>query len=500
MGVEGRRSPSSSPEYKPTQRQAKSTPSVEIYRPPAARRAANNCSQTSGTQIQTQQSTTDSPSVKNVRQRRPDRAVYVPRHRRSLEIEEKKPQNSKAPLATPISALNEDSNTNNNSKLQDVCCAQRNIGDSSSSSQLSDGLNVEIEDSRENLKNIASSDSEITFDAQSNAKPIEKENAPTSVKEKETSSDHNENSADISLEPFVESKEQLKSTQETAKENQSAENLNCSDITDCESKADEQDQTSNVLVISDVTKNQSNQFDQVSPVHAIPPEKKAKKIERQKSKPVPPPSPPIKINRDECDWDSLFDDNGDCLDPTLIDELTSAVGEVVIEQPKNDYKAYSKQVEVSSDEFAHVVEIYNFPSEFKTSDLAAVFSSFKNGGFELKWVDDTHCLGVFSSPLVAAEVLASNHPFVKTRPLSQATALSKTKARRSAEFLQPYRNRPETCSALAKRLVTGALGVRLATASQEREREKNILREAKEKKRLANKQREDAWEGIIPTK
>lgn len=72
----------------------------------------------------------------------------------------------------------------------------------------------------------------------------------------------------------------------------------------------------------------------------------------------------------------------------------------MIEQPKNDYKAYTKHIEVSSDEFAHVVEIYNFPSEFKTSDLAAVFSPFKNGGFELKWVDDTHCLGVFSSPLV----------------------------------------------------------------------------------------------------
>lgn len=72
---------------------------------------------------------------------------------------------------------------------------------------------------------------------------------------------------------------------------------------------------------------------------------------------------------------------------------------MMIEQPKNNYKAYSKQVEVSSDEFAHIVEIYNFPSEFKTSDLAAVFSSF-TGSFELKWVDDTHCLGVFRSPLV----------------------------------------------------------------------------------------------------
>lgn len=78
-------------------------------------------------------------------------------------------------------------------------------------------------------------------------------------------------------------------------------------------------------------------------------------------------------------------------------------------------------------------------------------------------------------------MLASNHPFVKTRPLSEASALSKTKARKSAEFLQPYRNRPETCAALARRLVTGALGVKLATARQEREHEKNVLREAKGK-------------------
>jgi hypothetical protein len=80
--------------------------------------------------------------------------------------------------------------------------------------------------------------------------------------------------------------------------------------------------------------------------------------------------------------------------------LTSSVGEVIIEKPKCNYKAYAHSTEILSDEFAHVVEIYNFPPEFKSSDLAAIFSSFKNGGFELKWVDDTHCLGVFSSPLV----------------------------------------------------------------------------------------------------
>jgi len=80
-----------------------------------------------------------------------------------------------------------------------------------------------------------------------------------------------------------------------------------------------------VLIISDIVEKKSKkQAEQTSPSllrGLIPSERKAKKIERQKSKPATPPSPPLKINRDECDWDSLFDDNGDCLDPTLIEEV-----------------------------------------------------------------------------------------------------------------------------------------------------------------------------------
>lgn len=34
----------------------------------------------------------------------------------------------------------------------------------------------------------------------------------------------------------------------------------------------------------------------------------------------------------------MFDDNGDCLDPKLMDELTASVGKVSIEKPKSDYK------------------------------------------------------------------------------------------------------------------------------------------------------------------
>ncbi|KAL6446040.1 hypothetical protein ACFW04_001005 [Cataglyphis niger] len=507
-GMEGQHSPSS-PECKQLQRQAKSVPTVEIYRPPAARKASN--SQISGAQTQLQSNNTDSSSVKNIRQKRPDRAVYIPRHRRSLE--DRRSRNSQVSSASHTT-LNGDANTNNNSRLQDTCCIRQSTSsDSNLDNRIFESHDMKIEDGhfpREN--SVVTLDSRIIPDTQDSTeythKLLEelKEDVQTLLKERETVAvdNPNENSANVSKSSDkVEINDELiKTTQATVKENRTlVQHLDCNNTIDNENRQlIGQNIVSDILIISDNMRKKSERSEQVSPILVIPPEKKVKKIERQKSKPVPPPSPPMKINRDECDWDSLFDDNGDCLDPTLIEELTSAIGEVTIEQPKNDYKAYSKQVEVSSDEFAHVVEIYNFPSEFKTSDLAAVFSSFKNGGFELKWVDDTHCLGVFSSPLVAAEVLASNHPFVKTRPLSEATALSKMKARRTAEFLQPYRNRPETCAALARRLVTGALGVKLATARQEREHEKNILREAKEKRRLANKQREDVWEGIIPAK
>lgn len=44
------------------------------------------------------------------------------------------------------------------------------------------------------------------------------------------------------------------------------------------------------------------------------------------------------INPETDDWESMFDSNGDCLDPKLLSELTASVGQVTIETPKCDYK------------------------------------------------------------------------------------------------------------------------------------------------------------------
>lgn len=82
----------------------------------------------------------------------------------------------------------------------------------------------------------------------------------------------------------------------------------------------------------------------------------------------------------------------------MVEELTTAVGKVAIETPKSNYKAYQANVDLlSGEEYPHVLECSNFPSEFSTQDLMLLFAQYKESGFEIKWVDDTHCLVVFSS-------------------------------------------------------------------------------------------------------
>lgn len=99
------------------------------------------------------------------------------------------------------------------------------------------------------------------------------------------------------------------------------------------------------------------------------------------------------------------------------------------------------------------------------------------------------------SAVTTRDALGIKHTMVKIRPLSQATRAAKAKARACAEFLQPAKERPETSAALARRLVISALGVRSRQSKTEREAELRKLQEARERKRLEAKQREDIWEG-----
>ncbi|KAG1656560.1 Coiled-coil domain-containing protein R3HCC1L [Nymphon striatum] len=194
---------------------------------------------------------------------------------------------------------------------------------------------------------------------------------------------------------------------------------------------------------------------------------------------------------------SISSNPNDSVIPSNV-SLNNKLGNVKLKSSKINYLSFTPpETDMSSEEFQHVLELYDFPPEIKTQDLIASLSQFKSEGFDIKWVDDTHALAVFPSPLAASSALSMKHALIKSRPLSEAILKSKQKARHCSEFLLPYKLRPKTSAALARRMVTGALGLRVNVPSAKREEEQRQLKEAKEKKKLIAKQKQDIWEGNI---
>ncbi|XP_072342204.1 uncharacterized protein [Scyliorhinus torazame] len=149
----------------------------------------------------------------------------------------------------------------------------------------------------------------------------------------------------------------------------------------------------------------------------------------------------------------------------LLKELAACLGQLTIgvEHPQCDYSTYqSEEDHITCLEFGHIIEIYDFSPQLSTEDIQQAFSSFQKAGFRIKWVDSTHALGIFSCPDSASQALSVTHSQLKTRPLSQATKQSKLKVARTSEFLQPVKERAQTNTVIAKRLVFRALGLQMS--------------------------------------
>ncbi|KAG8453545.1 hypothetical protein GDO86_000250 [Hymenochirus boettgeri] len=129
----------------------------------------------------------------------------------------------------------------------------------------------------------------------------------------------------------------------------------------------------------------------------------------------------------------------------------------------------------------HILEISQFPTHFKNEDFMEAFDSYRQDGFDIKWVDSSHVLAVFSSSKSAWRCLKSNTSGLKVRPLSQATRASKVKARRYSDFLQPSGPRPQTSALTAKRLVMNALGLRVNQSKSQYKAELAKLKQEKMK-------------------
>ncbi|XP_056427165.1 golgin subfamily A member 6-like protein 24 isoform X2 [Hyla sarda] len=113
----------------------------------------------------------------------------------------------------------------------------------------------------------------------------------------------------------------------------------------------------------------------------------------------------------------------------LLTEINSHVCEkdVHIQPLRGDFSEFS-DVQVDRGRFGHVIEVYGFSSELSAEDLMEPFKEYRNRGFRLQWVDQSHALGIFSSPEDAYAASSQMHPAMKFRPLSQGSRQSKFRA------------------------------------------------------------------------
>ncbi|KAH0623141.1 hypothetical protein JD844_031139 [Phrynosoma platyrhinos] len=159
--------------------------------------------------------------------------------------------------------------------------------------------------------------------------------------------------------------------------------------------------------------------------------------------------------------DSVLED--DC-GAELLQEITNylTIKDISIEKIQFDYSSYG-EAQINEGDFGHVLEIYDFSPLLKTEHLLEVFAEFQESGFKLQWVDDTHALGIFSSLAAASQALEQSYAFLKVRPLIHGTRQSKIKALQRPKLLQLAKERPVTDTAVARRLVTRALGLQRKT-------------------------------------
>ncbi|XP_006884969.1 PREDICTED: R3H and coiled-coil domain-containing protein 1 [Elephantulus edwardii] len=140
----------------------------------------------------------------------------------------------------------------------------------------------------------------------------------------------------------------------------------------------------------------------------------------------------------------------------IIDNLTEK--EIEVERIYMDTSSFIEELPGEKD-FGHVVEIYDFEPALKTEDLLTTFSEFQEKGFKIQWVDDTHALGIFPCLTSAAEALSKDFAKLKIRPLTQGSKQAKLKALQRPKLLQLSKERPQTNTAVARRLVARALGL-----------------------------------------
>ncbi|KAG0250438.1 R3H and coiled-coil domain-containing protein 1 [Mortierella polycephala] len=138
--------------------------------------------------------------------------------------------------------------------------------------------------------------------------------------------------------------------------------------------------------------------------------------------------------------------------------------------------------EVANDDM-YILELYGFSASIKTMHLTDMFAPYENrsGGFRIKWIDDTKALVIFESAAVARQAYIANltSQIAKIKPY---TGADKDTIRNAGKPSSGAYNgvRPAKTDSVARRLVQGALGLRVRRTPEQIAEEKALVQAAKE--------------------
>ncbi|KHN85911.1 R3H and coiled-coil domain-containing protein 1-like, partial [Toxocara canis] len=171
--------------------------------------------------------------------------------------------------------------------------------------------------------------------------------------------------------------------------------------------------------------------------------------------------------------------------------IKSAMEKVNLGKPKIDYFIPPPPTLIpwNDRELPHVLEIHALPSRITLDNVKDELAKFDCADVTFQKVNDSSYLINFSSLNAALKALMEARQghasaWLHLRRLSDASFEAQEVARKYASLLVPHKPRPRTTAMVARRLVEGALGVRVPVSREQRNAERQILNEAREQKKV----------------
>ncbi|XP_065166494.1 coiled-coil domain-containing protein R3HCC1L isoform X2 [Atheta coriaria] len=195
---------------------------------------------------------------------------------------------------------------------------------------------------------------------------------------------------------------------------------------------------------------------------------------------------PIKLVQVD-QWEDLVNSDEE---PSSPDGTVQKNKAVITKYDDDDHEEYEN---LNNDQLEHIVEIYDFPSTFKTPDIMQIYNEMDQESMYIKWLTETRALLVLGSAMQAKRALGIENPFIKSRPAALGSHMALEAVRTSK--LRPAMKRPQTSMQAARRMITTALGAKSTVSREVQQRERDALRKAKEEKRNQRQSERDAWEG-----